>query len=161
MHQGIPRYCVSASLSKQNMALIPSVLKFHRQQLAQLYRNRVLVFTLLLGACLAGAALAFTRTANSDAAKLAFDRAKVNPIVVRNLGQPLQRSLLAFGEIETRSSGGEASISFLVYGPHGRGTLYADAVRFHRGWQLISLDLELPNRRGRVNLMPIQSTVPQ
>ncbi len=161
MHQGISGYRESASLLEQNMALLPSVLKFHSQQLAQLRRNRMFVFTLSLGACFAGTALAFTRTAYSDAAKLAFEQAKISPVTIRSLGEPLRRSSLAFGDLETHGSGGQASVSFSVYGPRGRGTLYADAARFHRSWQLISLDLELPNRPGRLNLMPIQSTVPQ
>jgi len=143
------------------MALFPAALKYHRQQVARLRRNRSLVFTLWLAASLAGTILAFTRTANSDAAKLAFDQAKVSPIMIHSLGEPIRRCPFAFGDLETRGSGGQASVSFSVFGPFGRGTLRADAVRFHQSWQLISLDLERPGHPGGLNLMPIQSTIPR
>lgn len=142
-------------------ALLPAALKYHREQMARLRRNRTLVLTLWLSACLAGTVLAFMRTANSDAAKLAFDQAKISPIMIHSLGQPMRRSPFALGDLETRGSEGQASVSLSVYDPRGRGTLYADAVRFQRSWQLISFDLELPDHPGRLNLMPIQSTVPR
>ncbi len=143
------------------MALLPSAIEFHREQLGHFRRNRTLVFALWIAASIAGTLLAFVRTAESDTAKLAFAQATANPIVILDLGQPLRRSPLAFGDLETHGSNGVASVSLSVYGPRGRGTLYADAVRFNQRWQLISLDLEIPGHPGQLNLMPIQSTIPQ
>lgn len=143
------------------MALFPAALKFHRAQLALLRRNRMPVIVLWLAACVAGIGLAFLRTANSDPAKLAFIQAQTSPIVIRSLGEPLRRGHLVFGDLETHGSKGEASVSLTVYGPRGKGRIYADAVRLDRSWQLISLDLELPGHAGRMNLMSIQSTVPR
>ncbi len=80
--------------------------------------------------------------------------------MIHSLGQTIRRSTFAFGDLETRGSGGRG-VSFSVYGPRGRGTLHADAVRFHRDWRLISLDLELPGLTGQRNLMNIQFTVPR
>ncbi len=141
------------------MALLPAALKYHRGQLALLHRNRTPVIILFLTACAAGMSLAFIQTANSDAAKLAFIQAQASPVANLILGDPLRRDHLAFGDVETHGSKGEASVCLAVYGPRGSGRLYADAVRLNRGWQLISLDLELPGHAGRLNLMPIQSTV--
>ncbi|HZC24951.1 MAG TPA: cytochrome c oxidase assembly factor Coa1 family protein [Candidatus Binatia bacterium] len=97
----------------------------------------------LVAAFLAGTLLSFVRTANSDAAKLVFVRTQSSPIAIRSLGEPLRRNYFAFGDLETHGSKCEASVFLTVYGPRGRGTLYADAVRFDRSWQLISLDLEV------------------
>jgi len=114
------------------MPLFSAALRLHRQQRALLRRNRTLVIILWLAASVTGIAVAFSRTADSDAANLAFDQAKVSPIMIHSLGQPIRLSSFAFGDLEIRGSGGQASVSFSVYGPRGRGTLHADAVRFHR-----------------------------
>lgn len=143
------------------MALLPALLKFHHSQLALLRRARMPVVILCLATCAAGITLPFLRTANSDAAKLAFIQFQESSVAIRSLGEPLSRSHLAFGDVETHGSKGEASLSLAVYGPRGRGNLQADAVRLDGRWQLISLDLELPDHAGRLNLMPIQSTIPK
>ncbi len=143
------------------MALLPDVLKFHRIQLGLLRRNRKLVFALLLIACLCGIVLPFIRTASCDVANVAFGQARISPIAARNLGLPLGRGSLAFGNLESHGSQGEASLSVSIHGPRSRGTLYADAVRFNGSWQLISLDLKIQGRPGRFNVIPIQSTLPR
>lgn len=116
---------------------------------------------LFLSTCSGGFAVGFVRTASSDVAKLAFAQVQTNPAALKSLGQPLKRSYLVFGDLETHGSKGEASLSLTIYGSRGRGKVYADAVRLDRSWQLISLDLAVPGRPGRLNLMPIQSTVPR
>ena len=143
------------------MALLPEVLKFHQGQLGLYRHHRKLVLALLAIACLGGIVLPFVETATSDAAGLAFAQAKASPAATRTLGLPLRRSSLAFGFLETHRSRGEASLSFTIYGPHGSGILYANAVRFDGNWQLISLDLKIQGHPGKLNLMPIQSTVPR
>lgn len=143
------------------MALLPEVLKFHHGQLGLYRRHRKLVLSLLLIVSLGGTVLPFIQTATCDVANLAFAQAKASPAATRILGFPLRRGSLAFGDLESHGSQGEASLSLSIYGSHGRGTLYADAVRFNGSWQLISLDLEIPGRPGRLNLMPIQSTTPR
>ncbi len=143
------------------MALLPAALKLHRGQLALLRKHRMPVIILLLAASATGMALPFLRAANSDAARLAFFQAQISPDAIRNLGGPLHRSRFVFGDVETHGARGEASMSLGVYGSRGAGRLYADAVRVDGSWQLISLDLEFPGHAGRLNLMPIQSTVPR
>lgn len=142
------------------MAVLPDVLKFHHSQLGLYRRHRKLVLALLLIASLGGTVLPFIQTATCDVAKLAFAQAKASPAATRNLGFPLRRGPLAFGTLETHRSQGEASLSFTISGPHGSGILYADAVRYDGSWQLISLDLAVAGHPGRLNLLPIQSTVP-
>ncbi len=143
------------------MALLPDVLKLHRIQLGLLRHNRTLVLVLLLIACIGGIVLPFIRTSTCDVANLAFAQAKMSPVTIRNLGMPLQRGLLAFGDLELHGSQGEASLSLPIYGQYNRGILCVDGVRFNGNWQLISLDLEIAGRPGRLNLMPIQSTIPR
>ena len=143
------------------MALLPDVLKFHRIQLGLFCRYRNLVLAFLLIACFGGIALPFIRAATCDVANLAFAQAKISPVVIRSLGLPLRRGSLVFGDLESHGSQGEASLSLSIYGQYNRGTLYADAVRFNGKWQLISLDLKIKGCPGRLNLMPIQSTVPR
>ncbi len=143
------------------MALLPDVLKFYRIQLGLFRRNRKLVLVLLLTACLGGIVLPFIQTASCDVSNLAFAQAKISPIAIRNLGLPLGRGSLVFGNLESHGSKGEASLSVSIYGPRSRGTLYADAVRFNGSWQLTSLDLKIQGHPDRLNLMPIQSTVPR
>jgi len=142
------------------MALLPNVIKFHHGQLGLYRRHRKLVLALLAIVCLGGIVLPFIQTATSDVVSLGFAQAKISPVAIRNLGTPLRRGPLAFGTLETHRSQGEASLSFTISGQHGSGILYADAVRFNGSWQLISLDLKIAGRPGRLNLMPIQSTVP-
>lgn len=143
------------------MALLPSVLEFHRNQTDLLRRHCSVVFLLLLLVSITGIALPFVRTANSDAAKLAFTTASESPAAIRSLGSPLERSSLVFGDFVTYGSRHAVSFSFAMLGPHGRGMLFADAVQLDHGWQLLSLDLVLPDQAGRLNLLPIQSTVPR
>lgn len=145
----------------KTMALLTSARKYHRNQFTLLRRNGGVVIVLWLGACAAGFVWAFVGTSNSDPARLAFAQAETSSVALHNLGYPLRRSYLAFGDLETHGSKGEASVSLTVYGPRGRGTLYADAVRLNRNWQLISLDLAIAGHPSRLNLMPIQSTVPR
>ena len=141
------------------MALLPDILKFHHSQLGLYRRHRKLVLALVFIACLGGIVLPFIQTATSDVVSLAFAQAKASPTGTRNLGYPLRRDPLAFGFLETHRSQEEASLSFPIYGPHGSGILYADAVRFNGSWQLTSIDLKIAGRPGRLNLMPVQSTV--
>ena len=143
------------------MALLPEVLKFHHGQLGLYRRHRKLVLALVFIACWGGIVLPFVQTATCDVANLAFAQAKTSPVATRNLGFPLRRGPLAFGTLETHHSQGEASLSFTIYGPHGSGILYTDAVRFNGRWQLTSIDLKIAGRPDRLNLMPIQSTVPR
>lgn len=143
------------------MALPSFMVNYHRGQLGLLRRHWKITFILWITACAGGVMLAFVRTSTSDAARLAFAQAKTSPIVADRLGLPVHRSPLAFGEVEVHGSAGYASVSFSVYGPHGWGILYADAIRHHGSWQMISLDLILPGQSGQVNLLPIQSTPPR
>ena len=143
------------------MAVLPDVLKFHHSQLGLYRRHRKLVLVVLAIACLGGIVLPFVQTATCDVANLAFAQAKISPVVIRSLGLPLRRGSLVFGDLESHGSQGEASLSLPIYGQYNPGTLYADAVRFNGSWQLISLDIEIPGHPGRLNLMPIQSTVPR
>jgi len=98
--------------------------------------------------------LAFTRTANSDAAKLAFDQAKVSPIMIHSL-EPIRALPFAFGDLETRRDlEGQARCPSQVFGPFCRGTLRAEAVRFQRKAGSSSLSIwSVPVIPGGLNLI--------
>ena len=110
---------------------------------------------------LAGVALSFWSIRQSPPAQLALAQARSSTAASDVLGSPLRQGLLVTGMVERIHSGQYADLRMRVYGPKGQGVLYANAAKMNGIWQLTSLDLAVEGRAGRLNLLPIQSTIPR
>ena len=132
-----------------------------RNTLAWIRRHWAISLHLLLAIAVAGIAFSFLTIRQSAPSQLAFTEACSHPAVSAILGTPVRQGLFVTGMVDHVSSGQYADLRMSLYGPNGQGVLYANAVKMHGVWELTGLDLTVEGRPGRLNLLPIQSTIPR
>jgi hypothetical protein len=143
------------------MGLRNRLLACNRDNFAWFKRHWRLSLHLWLAAGIAGFALACWSVHQSAPAQLAFEQARISPIAQRNLGTPMRKGLFVGGSVESLRTHQFADLRMPVFGPNGQGVLYANAFKVSGVWQLTTLDLSVEGRPGRLNLLPIQSTIPR
>jgi hypothetical protein len=133
----------------------------YRKTLAWVKRHWTLSLHFILATAVIGIALSFWSIRVSPPAQLAFAQAKSNPIAASILGSPVRQGFFVTGMVDHLRSGQYADVQMNLYGPSGQGKLYGNAVKMNDVWQLTTLELAVDGRPGRVNLLPIQSTIPR
>jgi hypothetical protein len=103
-------------------------------------------------ACLV-AAFVFGILRNSDATKLALERAQSNAAVVQRLGQPLEPGWIISGNIKTTGSYAHAELEIPVHGNRGKGTIYVVASRLWGTWTFSTLEVAFADGTPRVDLL--------
>lgn len=83
--------------------------------------------------------LIFGALRNAEVTEAAVARAEESAEVRERTGVPLQAGFLVSGNISISGGGGEADLAIPVSGPHGRGTLYANAERIAGQWKFVLL----------------------
>ncbi|HEV8486035.1 MAG TPA: cytochrome c oxidase assembly factor Coa1 family protein [Blastocatellia bacterium] len=97
--------------------------------------------------------LVFGALKSSDVYKQAMAKATANPTVISEIGQPIESGWMVSGSISVTGSSGEADISIPISGPKKSGTLYAVARKSAGEWKFSRLEVEVPNRPLRINLL--------
>lgn len=80
-------------------------------------------------------------------------RARANPAVVVQLGEPIEPGWLVSGNINISGSRGEADLAIPVSGPKGKGTIYATARKEADEWHFTQLLFVPESGRPRINLL--------
>lgn len=83
----------------------------------------------------------------------ALERAKANPEVRAELGDPVREGWWVSGSVETSGPSGTADISIPLQGAKEDGTLYAVARKSAGRWTYDILEVEIEGREERINLL--------
>jgi hypothetical protein len=88
----------------------------------------------------------------SDAYKVAFERARTTPAVMEQLGEPIRDGWFLQGHIELKNDDGIANISFPLLGPKGEGTVYVVATKAAGRWHFRSVIVATDAGRREIDL---------
>ena len=97
--------------------------------------------------------LVFGALKSSDVYKQALTKATANPTVISELGEPIEAGWMVSGSISVTGSSGEADISIPISGPRKSATIYAVGQKSAGQWKFARLEVEVPNRPPRINLL--------
>ncbi|HZT58147.1 MAG TPA: cytochrome c oxidase assembly factor Coa1 family protein [Pyrinomonadaceae bacterium] len=92
---------------------------------------------------------------SSDVYHHALEKAKSNPTVVAEMGEPIKDGLLVRGSIESNGLWSHAKFSIPISGPKDSGTVYAEASRSDDtigDWVFTTLEVEVAGRADRIDL---------
>jgi TonB family protein len=94
---------------------------------------------------------------SSEVYQFALDRARSNPSVIAELGEPIKDGWLVRGSVEMNGARGRASFQIPVSGPKKSGTIYAEALKDPQvvggTWYYTTLAVEVEGRADRINLL--------
>jgi len=85
----------------------------------------------------------------------AVARARANPKVIGELGEPIEAGWFCTGMILNKGLSRTASVEFStpLKGPHGRGTLYVNATQPADRWQYSVLEVAIEGNHERIKLL--------
>ena len=83
-------------------------------------------------------------------------KAKANPRVVRELGEPIEAGRIVNGSIKIENSSGEAALEIPVQGARGRGTIYVEARKTAGQWKYSVLRVVIDGQTQPIDLMNSQ-----
>jgi TonB family protein len=93
---------------------------------------------------------------SSDVYQQALEKAKSNPEVVAELGEPIKEGWLVRGSIESNGLWRHAKFSIPISGPKNSGTIYAEAsmsLDVVDKWRFTTLEVEVQGRPDRIELL--------
>ena len=88
----------------------------------------------------------------SDAYKIAVDRAQQNEAVIDALGSPVSAGTFVSGSSHVEGPSGDAKLSIPLSGPKGKGTLYVEATKSVGVWQFGTLVVKIEKTGEQINL---------
>ena len=98
---------------------------------------------------------------NSDATKMALERARSNTIVAQHLGQPLETGWFISGNVNTTGPSGHAELEIPVHGSKGKGAIYVVADKTAGAWTFSTLDVAFADGAPRISLLEPRPLVPE
>jgi len=109
---------------------------------------------LLVGVAFVAAAffLALGMMKQSDAYKIAVDRAQQNQSVIDALGSPISAGTFVSGSSHVEGPSGDAKLSIPISGPKGKGTVYVEATKSAGVWQFATLVVKIGKTGEQINL---------
>jgi TonB family protein len=95
---------------------------------------------------------------SSDVYQQALEKAKSNPEVVAELGEPIKEGWLVRGSIESAGGSNAAKLQIPISGPKKSGTIYVEALKGRDtlgggGWHYSTLEVEVQGRPDRIELL--------
>jgi TonB family protein len=122
----------------------------------------LIVLVAAIGAAIFFAAMSAVKS--SEVYQSALERAKSNPSVVEELGEPIKDGWFVRGSVESGLGGyGRASFQIPISGPKKSGTIYAEASKDPRvgeNWYYTTLAVEVEGRPDRIDLRGRPRTPP-
>ena|SRR6266404_8442323 len=112
------------------------------------------LIVLLVGVAFVAAAffLALGMMKQSDAYKIAVDRAQQDQAVIDALGSPINAGNFVSGSSHVEGPSGDAKLSIPITGPKGKGTLYVEAAKSAGVWQFTTLVVKTEKTGEQINL---------
>jgi hypothetical protein len=90
---------------------------------------------------------------SSDVYKEAVAKAQNSPEVIKALGQPIQPSYWVGGQFQVTNDSGTADLISPLTGPNGSGTLHVVGTKTAGKWTYSTMEVQLPNNQGTVDLL--------
>jgi hypothetical protein len=110
------------------------------------------VLLMLGGLAVATLVIVFTAIKSSDVYREAIQIARADPVVRRELGDPIETGWFVSGSVQVTGPSGHADISVPLSGPKHSGTLYGVADKSAGRWTFSLLEVEVEGRAGRIDL---------
>ncbi|HEV8577943.1 MAG TPA: cytochrome c oxidase assembly factor Coa1 family protein [Thermoanaerobaculia bacterium] len=95
----------------------------------------------------------FSVIRSTDVFRDVTERAKANPEVRAELGEPVREGWWVSGNVETNGPSGTADISIPLKGSKKNGTVYAVARKSVGRWSYETLEVEVEGREQRIDLL--------
>jgi hypothetical protein len=80
-------------------------------------------------------------------------RLRSNPVMVRELGEPIEAGWRINGAINVSGDSGKADVIIPVSGPKKSGAVYVIAIKKRGKWDFSSLEVEIEGEPQRINLL--------
>ncbi len=113
----------------------------------------VAILALVAAFILAIVVFVFSVIRQTDVFKDALEKAKENPQVQAELGEPIHEGWWLSGRVNSTGSSGNADISIPLKGSRNNGTLYAVAHKSAGEWTYERLEVEVDGRTERIDLL--------
>ena len=110
----------------------------------------ILLFVFGIGAIFFGVSKALK---NSTPYEYAVDLATNHPIVVENLGEPVETDGMLSGNISLDSSGGDVDFTIPLSGPKGKGSLVVTGEKIEGNWVYEALYVLIKETNEQINLL--------
>jgi hypothetical protein len=88
----------------------------------------------------------------SDAYQIAFNRARTEPTLIKQLGEPIRDGWFLQGNIELTNRDGTANLAFPIRGPLGEATVYVVAKKTAGRWHFPQLEVVTDSGRREIDL---------
>jgi len=95
----------------------------------------------------------FAAIRSSDAAKESLLRAQSNPLVVQELGAPIEEGWLVAGNINVSGTSGDADLAVPISGPKAKGKIYVIAHKSAGVWSYSVMTAAIDGSDQRINLL--------
>ena len=99
--------------------------------------------------------LAMTWIRSSHVFEEAMDRARNDPRVVRELGEPIRTGWWLLGNIHTSGSSGTADLTIPISGPRNSARIYLEAEKRAGVWNFEYLVVEIGGSGERIDLLEL------
>jgi len=106
-----------------------------------------------LGLPLAILGSVFAAIRSSDAAKESLLRAQSNPLLVQELGAPIEEGWLVVGSINGSGPSGDADLAVPISGPKAKGKIYVTAHKSAGAWRYSVMEAAIDGSDQRINLL--------
>jgi hypothetical protein len=110
---------------------------------------------IFLGLPLAILLSAFARIRSSDAAKESLLRAQSNPLLVQELGAPIEEGWLLAGSINVSGASGDANLAVPISGPKAKGKIYVAAHKSAGVWSYSVMEAAIDGSDQKINLLSV------
>ena len=97
----------------------------------------------------------------SGAYRQAIERTRTNPTAIAQLGSPIRAGWFTSGNVHVDGNTGDAQLVIPISGPQNHGTIFVIAHKEAGPWQFSSLQLAVPGRKERIDLLlPVPEVAP-
>ncbi len=79
-----------------------------------------------------------------------------SPAIIAELGEPVKPGWFVTGNINVNAADGKANISFPIYGPKGKGTVYVKAIKDMGEWHVLHVVVEIESTHERIEVLAAQ-----
>lgn len=90
---------------------------------------------------------------NSEPYTESLNRAQNSPAVTAALGTPIKPGFFVTGNVSFENSNGEATISYSISGPSGKGTVTVDGDKQGDVWSYSEMSVSIPGSSEKVDLL--------
>jgi hypothetical protein len=111
------------------------------------------LLTVVLGLPLAILGSVFAAIRSSDAAKESLLRAQSNPLLVQELGAPIEEGWMVGGSINVAGTSGDADLAVPISGPKAKGKIYVTAHKSAGFWSYSVMEAAIDGSDQRIVLL--------